>query len=191
MSKLRLRKVKGFSEGHTASTWQSQDSYPSLPDASVKLYLWHLSIIVLCSTSACQRAFQIQAFNSVCIEGKVSLSPKGVEKETEKLIQIIRLSSISGLISAQWLLMSCCSVSSLFVPRAWWDWSFPDRAYLRGWEQGDGEVCTYIFLIVQFHLTSGTFCSWRRATWVPWHPLILSSVASGSTSDLSFTGPIS
>lgn len=51
---------------------------------------------------------------------------------------------------------------------------------------GRGEVYTFVFLTVQFHLTSGTFCSWRRATSIPCHPFCV----PGSMLDLSGTETI-
>ena len=59
--------------------------------------------------------FRYKALNTVCIEAEVQRSRKGVEKETEKSIQIIRLSTISGFILVQWLLMPSSMFFSLFL----------------------------------------------------------------------------
>lgn len=184
MLKLRLRDVKWFSQGQLVSG-KAQIFVQVFLTLMPKLDQIQDSSYFQCLLTG---LLSYKALNTVCIEGEVQPSPKGVEKETEKSIQIIRLSTISGFISVQWLLMLCCSVFSLFVPESWHDLSSTGRSQLLGWEWGDGKVYTYISLTIQSHLTFDTFCSWkrttsirswRRATSIRWHPLTWSSVSLG------------
>lgn len=100
--------------------------------------------------------FRYKVLNTVCTEGEVQLSHKGVEKETEKSIQIIRLSTISGFILVQQRLMPSCCVF-LF------SWRLGEIYFLlvdhSSWDGGDAKVSTYIFLAIQSYLTLTPFVS--------------------------------